>query len=466
MRPLFLALTLALPSGAAKPAASDPPADEALFKEFELKESYRAMRELRPRIDALKKEVSAWRDSHAGKVEMDPGGAARKKAHDELYELRHELYRRRDSFHKMGVDLRASGTVKIVFAFKEGNSDEANKIVQAGLRHNDIVAESKVYEQGIETVLDQEVQAYDAAVERWRELERARTFRRRAALGAGAAVALLPAAVLLWRRRPQAALEGPAPAGGRLGRWGLGKAAKPWTYGSRWDGADGGGGTTASVRLFDERLCASPERLLAALKAAAPPKHPGSPLEAFAAGTSVVLAYPAAHGKPLSKWLEEGRAVPPAQVVLFLKRLAPLFDAAHRAGRAHGGLAPDCVLVGADGTVVVEDFGVAVALAAAGVKAAPFPAYSAPETEAGAPAPAADLYSLGVMVYELLTGRHPFEGTNLPVMKREKRYTPLAAAAPACPPALGALVDGLLEPEPAHRRPRPGGLEKAVTALG
>lgn len=469
MRALLLALTVG--TAAAKPAAPPPtPADETLFNEFELKELYRAMQELKPRIDVLVKEVTAWRDSHAGKAEADPGGAPRLAATKELYDLRHELYRRRDRFYKMGVELRVSGSVKVAFLFKDGNSDEANRIVQAGLRHNDIVADSKVYEQSIDEALKKEKEAYDGAVGRWKILEEARAGRRRVAQGVGGA-ALLAGAYLFWslRRPAPTALPGATPDGDRLGRWSLGKSPKPWTYGTRWDAADGGAGTRASVRRVDPRLCAppaSPAKLLAAFKSAVPDRQLGSPLEAFADEQSVVLVYPASPAKPLSLWLEEGRAVPPPQAVVFLRRLAPWLDAAHRAGRAHGGLAPDCVLVGPDGTVVLEDFGLPVALAAVGTKAAVLPAYAAPELDEGKPAPAADLYSLGVLVYELTTGRHPFEGTNLPVMKREKRYTPLSRLIPDCPHALDALVDGLLEPEPSRRRPAPGGLETALKALG
>lgn len=467
MRALLLTLALGVCDAAAKPPAPTP-ADEALFNEFELKEALRRMRELRPRIDALVKEVTAWRDSHAGKAEMDPGGEKRRAAHQELFELRHELYRRRDSFYKQGVDLRIGGTVKVAFLFKDGHSDEANRIVQAGLRHNDIVAESKVYEGRLDVLLAQEEQAYNAAVERWKAAERWRLFWRRAAQGAAAAALLLPGAVFLWRRRPPAELPPPA-ADTRLGRWELGRKPRRWAYGTRWDGADGGSGTIGSVRLFDERLCAppsSPARLLAALQATAAPGVPGAPLESFVAGTSVVSAYPATHAKPLAKWLEEGRAVPPAQALVFLRRLAPALDAAHRAKKAHGGLSPDCVLVGADGAVLLEDFGVAVALAAAGAPAPVVPAYAAPELDAGRFSPPGDLYSVGVLFYELVTGRHPFEGTNLQAMKLEKRYKPLSRLVKGCPPALDALVDGLLEPDPSRRRPAPGGLEKALTALG
>lgn len=461
MRAFLLAMALAAPAHAV-------PGDAALLKDFEVKEVYEAMESMKPRIDSLVAEVRAIGRSHAGKAERNPGGPRRRAARGELVDLRAELAAKRKLFKDRGYDKRLEQVMVMALQFKDGRSDKANDTFQGGMRHAQIVADYKDYDHSIDIALDEEERAYRDAVERWRILEDARIRRRNILRSAAAAALFLPAVLWLRRRRARAL---PAQIGSdHVGRWHLGKAQKPWTFGARWDGADGGGGSTASVRLFDERLCAppsSPGRLLAALRAAAPGRHPGvaSPVEAFAVGSGVALVYPAAAGKPLSLWLEEGRGVKPAQAVVFLRRLAAPLDAAHRAGLVHGSLGPDCVLVGGDGSVVLEDFGVAAALAAAGARAPASPAYAAPELESSPPAPAADLYSLGVLFYELVTGRHPFDGTNLLAMKLEKRYAPLSRAVPGCPPALDELLEGLLEPDPTRRRPAPGGLEAALRDL-
>lgn len=448
---------------AARAAPAPAPQDASLMKDFDAQETYEAMEALRGRLDVLTKELAALGAAHAGKAEPAPGGARREEVRAEVVRLMGELKEKREAFRELGNDRRMQRVIVMMMQVKEGKNDSANESFQSAVRQSQIVGEYKQYARSVQTVLDEEALAYGEAVARWTEREEARRRRRRTLLGSGAAAVLLAAAVYALRRRAARLKD---LEDGRLGRWLPRPPARPWEYGLRFDGSDGGGGTVASVRVFDARFAADPERLLGALKAAQPPAHPGlaRPLEALAAAGSVVLVYPASAAKPLSVWLEEGRGVRPDKAVLFLRRLAAPLDAAHRAGKAHGGLRPDCVLVGADGSVVLEDFGIASALAALGLPRAGSPAYAAPELDASPPGPAADLYSAGVMLYELLTGRHPFEGTNLPVMKREKRFTPLSRSLPACPAGLDALMDALLEPDPARRRAA-GGLEAALKAL-
>jgi serine/threonine-protein kinase len=101
-----------------------------------------------------------------------------------------------------------------------------------------------------------------------------------------------------------------------------------------------------------------------------------------------------------------------------VKLLGPICDglaAAHAAGVVHRDLKPDNVLVGDDGRVVIMDFGVArLAAQSPNDTAVPVgtPAYMAPEqVEGGDVDFRADVYQLGVMLFELLTGRLPFEAS-------------------------------------------------------
>jgi serine/threonine-protein kinase len=113
--------------------------------------------------------------------------------------------------------------------------------------------------------------------------------------------------------------------------------------------------------------------------------------------------------------LLQGKPQPPRQAARWLAELADGVAAAHRHGVLHRDLKPTNVLVDADGTLKVTDFGLAKRLGDAtrmtttGVVVGT-PAYMAPEhTEPGQePTAAADIYSLGVILFEMLTGRPPY----------------------------------------------------------
>lgn len=157
---------------------------------------------------------------------------------------------------------------------------------------------------------------------------------------------------------------------------------------------------------------------------------------------------------------------------------------AHRQGIAHRDIKPGNILLNYDGDALVSDFGVAKALAAAADAAGMAgesdatmpglvlgtPAYIAPEQAAGDPATdhRADLYALGVVAYEMLTGSTPFGGrpahetvaahlTELP--------EPVALRRPEVPPALDSLVMQLLAKNPAERPVDADAVLEALNAI-
>ena len=124
-------------------------------------------------------------------------------------------------------------------------------------------------------------------------------------------------------------------------------------------------------------------------------------------------------GVPLSKRLA-GERIPDREAARLVATLARAVDHAHQHGIVHRDLKPENVLLDADGTPKLVDFGVAKRLAVDdGLtevgKPIGTPSYMAPEQAAGKKeiGPAADIYSLGVILYKLATGRVPFEGDNL-----------------------------------------------------
>jgi serine/threonine-protein kinase len=111
----------------------------------------------------------------------------------------------------------------------------------------------------------------------------------------------------------------------------------------------------------------------------------------------------------------------PRRAARYVAAIARSVDHAHRQGILHRDLKPANVLIDADDSPKVTDFGIAKRLDAATdltiTDLLGTPRYMAPEQAAGreeAVGPATDVYGLGAILYELLTGRTPFEGTTLP----------------------------------------------------
>ena len=133
---------------------------------------------------------------------------------------------------------------------------------------------------------------------------------------------------------------------------------------------------------------------------------------------------------------------------------------AHRAGLVHCDIKPQNMLVTLGGRLKVTDFGLARVLATIhGDEKNEIvwgtPQYFAPEQAAGeATTPASDVYSLGIVIYEMLAGRLPFPGDShkrLALAHLHEPPGPLAEINPAVPEALAHIVHKVLAKEPANR---------------
>jgi serine/threonine-protein kinase len=133
---------------------------------------------------------------------------------------------------------------------------------------------------------------------------------------------------------------------------------------------------------------------------------------------------------------------------------------AHRAGLVHCDVKPHNMLVTPDQRLKVTDFGIARALAT--IRPDEHvetvwgsPQYFSPEQAAGgAPSPASDVYSLGIVLYEMLTGSLPFNATTpekLARMHIKAAPVPISEYRPDIPPALEQIVMKVLSKEPAAR---------------
>ncbi len=140
-----------------------------------------------------------------------------------------------------------------------------------------------------------------------------------------------------------------------------------------------------------------------------------------------------------------------------LAQLAEGLEALHRAHKVHRDIKPSNVLVTSDERVVILDFGVVVDLDddnASATEVVGTAAYMAPEQALGETiTPPVDLYAVGALLYEALTGRPPFVGSTMDVLRRKvtDALPPPSKLAPSTPPDLDALAMDLLASEPGRR---------------
>ncbi|MFE5854621.1 protein kinase [Streptomyces sp. NPDC056500] len=146
---------------------------------------------------------------------------------------------------------------------------------------------------------------------------------------------------------------------------------------------------------------------------------------------------------------EEGATTGPEAALVVLKGSLLGLAAAHRAGVVHRDYKPDNVLVAADGSSKLVDFGIAVDHGST-VEVAGTPAYMAPEQWQGEPAsPAADVYAATATFYECLTGHKPYSGENFAELALQHIETPVPDE--DAPEAVRPLIRRGLAKSPADR---------------
>jgi beta-lactam-binding protein with PASTA domain len=163
-------------------------------------------------------------------------------------------------------------------------------------------------------------------------------------------------------------------------------------------------------------------------------------------------------GHTLKQLVREHGAMPPDLAVDITIQVLRAAKFAHKRGIVHRDIKPHNVILDEEGRAKVTDFGIARAGASDMTETGSIMGtaqYLSPEQAQGQPvSPRSDLYSIGVMLYELLTGKVPFDAES-PVTIALKHVSeppvPPSRLNPAVPPALDAVVLRALEKEPARR---------------
>ncbi|MDX6478082.1 MAG: eukaryotic-like serine/threonine-protein kinase [Gaiellaceae bacterium] len=180
----------------------------------------------------------------------------------------------------------------------------------------------------------------------------------------------------------------------------------------------------------------------------------------------IVMEY--VEGDTVADELARHGALPPARAVDLALQICSGLEAAHASGLVHRDVKPRNLLLRPDGVLKIADFGIARAAESTRLTEIGTilgtAAYLAPEQAEGLEAtPAADLYSVGAVLYELLTGRVPYAATSLVELLAKQQAGPPAPIG-GVPASLELAVVRCLDPDPAERPPSAAALAGELAA--
>ena len=242
-------------------------------------------------------------------------------------------------------------------------------------------------------------------------------------------------------------------------------------------------GNEVALKVIDARIAAHPEareRFLREARAAARLRHPNV-ASVFYYGTrqsdgQCFYAMELVEGETLEARLRRGGPLPPALALEVITQVARALVAIEVHGLVHRDLKPANLMLveGPELTIKVIDFGLAKAVANAGNEThitthggfVGTPSFASPEQFNDASVDVrSDLYSLGITLWEMLTGQTPFRGTAVEVM-HQHQHAPLPLdLLEAVPQPVVVLLDVLLEKDPGQRFQNPAELLKAIPAI-
>jgi serine/threonine protein kinase len=247
------------------------------------------------------------------------------------------------------------------------------------------------------------------------------------------------------------------------GRYRLDERIAGGGMGDVWRGTDEVLGRTVAVKILLPALLDEPgfaERFRGEARTMATINHPGV-VDVYDYGSDQQLAFLVmeyVEGDALSRTLSRVGRLTPARTMALVAQAADALQAAHANGIVHRDVKPGNLLVRPNGTLVLTDFGIARSALVGQLTVAGSvlgtASYISPEQASGAVATAAsDVYALGVVAYQCLSGHRPFDGaTPIEIAMKHVRDTPRPLPADI-PPSVRAIVDRALAKDPAARWP-------------
>ncbi len=283
------------------------------------------------------------------------------------------------------------------------------------------------------------------------------------------------------RPNPAAMPFGASPKGTVLdGRYLLEGRIATGGMGEVWRGLDQTLGRPVAVKLLRPEY-ASDESFLVRFRGearhAARVSHPGVASvydygEVITDGDrpTAYLVMELVEGEPLSALLHREKRLSPEKTLDVLGQAADALQAAHALGVVHRDVKPGNLLLRTDGAVKVTDFGIARAVDAAPLTATGIMMgtayYVSPEQASGRPVtPASDVYSLGVVAYECLAGRRPFDDRNPIVVVMAHQQDDPPPLPPDVPDAVRNLVEAAMAKDPGRRPASAGSFGRTAAAI-
>jgi serine/threonine-protein kinase len=246
-----------------------------------------------------------------------------------------------------------------------------------------------------------------------------------------------------------------------------------------WRGTDEVLRRQVAVKLLHPHLAADSSfvsRFRQEAVAAARLAHPGivAIYDTCSEGGTEAIVMELVPGRTLRQRLDERTPIDPWQAAGLAAQVAEALDAAHRAGLVHRDIKPANVLLSGDGRVKVADFGIAKAAEGADLTQPGLMVgtakYVAPEQVEGKAVDArTDIYSLGIVLYEMLCGRPPFEGDGeaaVALARLQREPLRPRQVRPSVPRPLEDIVCRAMAREPGDRYDSAADLRAALLAAG